>query len=159
MPGPPVLLGSYAARVISWVTGVLSSCRSSGGVSLVLQNLVGARWSSLQTSDGRVFFLIARFVLASASTWRFGYSMFGFSVALLPGTGGVSFAFVPVLCRCAPDPPLLLSWRASLYRPSQRETNRNGRMLYPVGAVRSSWSAWAAHRRRCVPFILPQVVA
>ena len=57
-------------------------------------------WGSvelLRTADGRDFFLIARFVLASASTWRFGYSMFGFSVALLPGAGGVSFAFVPVL--------------------------------------------------------------
>ena len=56
-------------------------------------------WGSvelLRTSDGRVFFLIARFVLASASTWRFGYSMFGFSVALLPGAGGVPFAFVTV---------------------------------------------------------------
>ena len=41
---------------------------------------------------------------------------------------------------------------ASLYRPGQRETNRNGSVLYPVGAVRSFWSAWAAHRRRCVPF-------
>ena len=38
---------------------------------------------------------------------------------------------------------MLLSWRASLFRPDQRETNRNGRMLYPVGTVRSSWSAWA----------------
>ena len=37
--------------------------------------------------------------------------------------------------------------------------NRNGRMLYPVQAVRCSWSAWAAHRQRCEPFMLPQVVA
>ena len=96
MPGPPVLLGSCATRVISWVTGVMSSCRPSGGVSLVLQNLVGARWSSSGHPTGMFFCLIARFVLASASTWHFGYSMFGFSVALLPGAGGVSFAFVTV---------------------------------------------------------------
>ena len=50
----------------------------------------------LRTSDGHVFCLIARFVLDSALTWRFGYSMFGFSVALLPGAGGLSFAFVTV---------------------------------------------------------------
>ena len=36
-------------------------------------------WGSvelLRTSDGRVFCLMAHFVLASASTWRFGYFMF-----------------------------------------------------------------------------------
>ena len=101
-------------------------------------------WGSvelLRTSDGHVFCLIARLVLASATPWRFGYSMFGFSVALLPGAGGVSFAFVMVVTLCS-GTSLLLGWRASLYRPDQRETNRNGRMLYPVGAVRSSWSAW-----------------
>ena len=37
--------------------------------------------------------------------------------------------------------------------------NRNGRMLYPVRAVRFSWSAWTALRQRCEPFMLPQVVA
>ena len=41
MPGAPVLLGSYASRVMPWVTGFLSSCHPSGGVSLVLQNMVG----------------------------------------------------------------------------------------------------------------------
>ena len=61
-------------------------------------------WGSvelLRTPDGRVFCLIARLVLASASPWRFGYSMFGFSVALLPGVGGVSFAFVMVVTLCS----------------------------------------------------------
>ena len=82
--------------MIPWVTGVLSSRHPSGGVSGSSE----LGWGSVEllwTSDGRVFCLIARFVLASASTWRFGYSMFGFSVALLPGAGGVSFAFVMVL--------------------------------------------------------------
>ena len=40
MPGAPVLLGSYASRVMPWVTGFLSSCHPSGGVSLVLQNML-----------------------------------------------------------------------------------------------------------------------
>ena len=56
MPGSPVLLGSYASRVLPWVAGVLSSCHPSGGASLVLQNLV----ELLRTSGGRVFCLIAR---------------------------------------------------------------------------------------------------
>ena len=38
-------------------------------------------------------FMIALFFLASASTRRFGYSMFGFSVALLPGAGWVVLCF------------------------------------------------------------------
>ena len=41
VPGSPVLLGSYAARVLPGITGFLSSCHPSGGVSLVLQTLVG----------------------------------------------------------------------------------------------------------------------
>ena len=46
MPGSPVLLGSYASRVMPWVAGVLSGRHPFGGASLVLQTLVGARWSS-----------------------------------------------------------------------------------------------------------------
>ena len=50
----------------------------------------------LRKSGERVFCLIARF---SPGLGVFGYSMFGFSVALLPGAGAVSFAFVMVtLC-------------------------------------------------------------
>ena len=41
MPGAPVLLVSYASRVIPWVAEFLSSCHPFGGVSLVLQNMVG----------------------------------------------------------------------------------------------------------------------
>ena len=41
MPGSPILLGSYASRVLPWGTGFLSSCHPSGGVFLVLQNRVG----------------------------------------------------------------------------------------------------------------------
>ena len=47
-------------------------------------------WGSvelLRTSDGRVFCLIARFVLASASTWRFGYSIFWFFSGSPSGSG------------------------------------------------------------------------
>ena len=59
MPGDPVLLGSYASLVMSWVLGYLSSCHPSGGVSLVLQNM-GGSVELLRTSSGRVFCLIAR---------------------------------------------------------------------------------------------------
>ena len=78
MPGPPVLLSSYAARVISCGTGVLSSCRPSRGGLSGSSELGWGSVELLRTSDMPVFFLIALFVLASASTRRFGYSMFGF---------------------------------------------------------------------------------
>ena len=48
------------------------------------------RWGSvelLRTYDVRFLFLNALFVLASASTRRFGYSMLCLSVALFPGAG------------------------------------------------------------------------
>ena len=65
------------------VRGSCPVCHPSGGVSLVLQSLVGARWSSSGHPTYVFSFLNALFVLASASTRRFGYSMLGFSVALL----------------------------------------------------------------------------
>ena len=67
------------------VRGSCPVCHPSGGVSLVLQGLVGARWSSSGHPTCVFSFLNAPFVLASASTRRFGYSMLCFSVALLPG--------------------------------------------------------------------------
>ena len=50
----PVLLGSYASRVVPWVLGFLSSCHPSGGASLVLQYMRGLG-ELLRTSGGRVF--------------------------------------------------------------------------------------------------------
>ena len=63
-------------------------CHPFGGVSLVLQTLgEGGSVELLRTSDVRVSFLNVLFVLASASTRRFGYSMLCFSVTLFPGAG------------------------------------------------------------------------
>ena len=59
MPGSPVLLGSYASRLLPWVAGFLSSCHPSGCASLVLQYMRGLG-ELLRTSGGRVFCLIAR---------------------------------------------------------------------------------------------------
>ena len=51
-------------------------------------------------------------------------------------------------------PPLLLSLRAFLYRPYQRENNRNERLLYPVQAPRFSLVRSAPHRKRCKRFFV-----
>ena len=59
----------------------------SSVVSLVLQYLVGAQWSSSGHTTRVFLFLNVLFVLASASTMRFGFSMLCLSVALFPGAG------------------------------------------------------------------------
>ena len=87
MPGPPVLLSSYAARVISCGAGVLSSLSPFLGCLSGSSELGWGSVELLRTSDVRVSFLNALFVLASASTRRFGYSMLCLSVALFPGAG------------------------------------------------------------------------
>ena len=66
------------------VRGSCPVCHPSYVVSLVLQNLVG---SSSGHTTCVFLFLIALFVLTSASTRRFGYSMLCLSVALFPGAG------------------------------------------------------------------------
>ena len=111
-----------------WVAGVLSSCHPSGGVSLVLQILVGARWSSSGHPTG-VFLsdcTLSPCLGLALAFWVFHVWVF---------SGSPSESGWGVLC-------FRHGWRASLYRPGQREKNCNGRMLYPVGAVRFSWSAW-----------------
>ena len=48
---------------------------------------------------------------------------------------------------------MLLSWRASLYRPGQRETNRMGERYSLWGRSGFPGPLRAMHRRRCVPFL------
>ena len=89
MPGPHVLLSSYAARVISCGPGVMSSFVTHSWVlSLVLQNLIGALWSSSGHTTCVFLVMNALFVLASASARRFGYAMLAMSFSgSLPGAG------------------------------------------------------------------------
>ena len=73
MPGPPVLLSYYVARVISRGPGdPVQFCHTSWVVSLVLQNLIGAPWSSSGHTKCVFQILKALFILASASTGRIG---------------------------------------------------------------------------------------
>ena len=48
---------------------------------------------------------------------------------------------------------MLLGWRASLYRPGQRETNRMGERCSLWGRSGFPGQLRATHRRRCVPFL------
>ena len=48
---------------------------------------------------------------------------------------------------------MLLGWRASLYRPGQRETNRMGERYSLWGRSGLPGPLRATHRRQCVPFL------
>ena len=83
------------------------------------------------------------------------YSMLCHIVALIPGAG-VRCPFLLSRAswrRLRTTPPLLLGLRASLYRPYQTRDNGNGRLLYPVRAVRCYLDRFAAHRQRCEQFL------
>ena len=134
-----------------WSGGPVQFCHPSWRVSLVLQNLIGAQWSSSGHTTCVFLILNALFVLASASAGRFGYSMLCLLVALFPGAG----VGCPLLSSRALWQRLrpLLGLRASLYRPTQRETIAMGDCYILCRRSGVSWSAWAAHRQRCERFL------
>ena len=76
-----------------------------------------------------------------------------FSGSLSRSGGGVSFAFVTGFVAKTSAPLLLLGLRASLCRPNQRETIAMGDCYILCGRSGVTWSAWAAHRRRCERFL------
>ena len=124
-------------------------------VSLVLQSLIGAPWSSYGCRKGVFLVLKALFVLAPASAGRLGVFHAVSDCGSHSGNWSeVSFSFVPgFVVKTRSPPPLLLSLRALLYRPNQTRDNRNGRLLYPVRAVRCYLVRFAAHRQRCERFL------
>ena len=156
VPGPHVLLCYYVARVIFlWSGGPVQFCRPSWVVSLVLQNLIGAPWSSSGHTKCVFLILKALFILASASAGRIGCSMLCLFVALFLGAG----VGCPLLSsraswrRLWAPPPLLLGLRASLYRPNQLETIAMGDCYILCGRSGVTCSAWAAHHPRCERFL------
>ena len=81
-----------------WSGGPVQFGHPSWVVSLVLQNLIGAQWSS--SGHTKCVFLIrkALFILASASAGRIGCSMLCLLVALFPGAGVGCHLFRHGLC-------------------------------------------------------------
>ena len=140
-------------RNFLWSGGPVQFCHPSWVVSLVLQNLIGAHWSSSGHTTCVVLILNALFVLASASAGHFGYSMLCFSGSLSRSGGGLSFAFVTGFVAKTRAPPLLLGLRASLYRPNQCEIIAMGDCYILCGRSGVNWSAWATHRQRCERFL------
>ena len=70
-----------------WSGGPVQFCHPSWVVSLVLQNLIGAPWSSSGHTKCVFLILKALFILASASAGRIRCSMLCLFVALFPGAG------------------------------------------------------------------------
>ena len=107
----------------------------------------------LRTSGGRVFCLIARL------SPGLGLALAFWVVHVWVFSGSPSGSECSVLCFrhgcdvCATGPPLLLGWRASLYRPGQRKTNRMGERYSLWGRSGFPGPLRATHRRRCVPFL------
>ena len=156
MSGPRVLLSNYIARVISRGPGILSSfSHPSWVVFRVLQNLIGAPWSSYRHAKSIFQVLKALFILAPASAGHIGvFHAVSYSGSHSGGWSEVSFSFVPGFVAKTRDlAPVLLVLRALLYRPNQTRVNRNERLLYPVRAVRCYLDCFAAHRQRCERFL------
>ena len=94
-----VLPFPWALTLLAFCLVLRGSCPvvTLQGVCLIFQTLVGLGrappdiWRACFLSDCTL----------TSLPWRFGYSMFGFSVTLLLGASAVSFAFVMVVTLCS----------------------------------------------------------
>ena len=150
---PHVLRSYYVSSVISCGPGVLSSFVTLPGLSLwFFRTCLWLRGAPLDIQSAFVCFGIR------SSSWllpRLGalwFSMLSFPGSLSWSGDGMSFAFVMGFVAKTQAPPFLLGLRASLYRPNQRETIAVGDSYVLCGQSGVTWSAWAAHRQRCVWF-------
>ena len=159
MPGPPVLLSSYAACVISCGTGVLSSLSPFLGCLSGSSDLGWGSVELLRTYD--VCFSISEctFSPGLCLDGALGIPCYVFRWLSFQERGWVVLCFRHGLCGEDSGPSLAPRFAGFTVPAQPTRDNRNGRLLYPVRAVRCSWFAWAAHRQRCEPFMLPQVVA
>ena len=119
--GPRVLLSNYVARVISCGPGILSSfSHPSWLVSLVLQNLIGAPWSSYRHAKSIFLVLKALFILAPDSTGRIGvYHAVSYRGSHSRGWSEVSFSFVPGFVAKTQDPSSFAPRFAGFTVPAQ----------------------------------------
>ena len=121
VPGPCVLLCNYVARVISRGPGILSSfSHPSWVVSLVLQNLSGAPWSSYGHTKCVFLVLKALFILAPASAGHIGvFHAVPYRGSHSKGWSEVSFSFVPGFVAKTQNPSSLAPWFAGFTVPAQ----------------------------------------
>ena len=163
VPGPHFLLSNYVARVLSRGPGILSSfCHPPWVVSLVLQNLIGAPWSSYGHTE-RVFLVLkALFLLASASAGLIGvFLAVSFSDSHCRGWGEVSFSFVPGFVAKTQGPSSLAPQFAGFTVPAQptaRQLQWETIISFAGSQVLPGPLGCASSAVRTVPF-LPQGLA
>ena len=121
-------------------------------VSLVLQSLTGAPYEPLRTCEERFLAQKTLFLLALASAKRIGeLHALSYGVSHTRDWGEASFAFVTGFVAKTQDPsslaPRFEGFTVSAL-PNARK-NRNGRLLFPVRAVKVYLDRTASHRPRC----------
>ena len=119
--GPRVLLSNYVACVISRGPGILSSfSHPSWVVSLVLQSLIGAPWSSYGHTKSVFLVLNVLFILALASAGCMGvFHAVSYRGSHSRGWSEVSFSFVPGFVAETQDPSSLAPRFAVFTVPTQ----------------------------------------
>ena len=152
MQGPHVLLSYYVARIIR---GPVQFCHPSWVVSLVLQNLIGASWSS--SGHTKCVFLLwdALFILASCLGWAlWGIPCYVFSWLSFLEQGWGVLCFRHRFCGEDSGPSLAPRFAGFTVLAQPTQDNRNGRLLYPVRAVRYYLVrlGCASSAMRAVPF-------
>ena len=157
MSGPRVLLSYYVARVISRGPGILS-CFShpSWVVFLVLQNLIGAQWSSYGCLKGVFLVLKALFVLAPALAGRLGvFHAVSYRGSHSRSWGEVSFSFVPGFVAKTRDSSSLAPRFAGFTVPAQpnaRQSQWETVISCAGGQVLPGPLCCASSAMRAVPF-------
>ena len=124
-------------------------CPPAWDVTLVLQSLTRAPYEPLRTSDEGFLAQKMLFLLAIASAKRIG-ELHAFSRRISPSRDlcEVSFTFVASFVVKTQDPSSSAPRFEGFTVPalSNVSTNRNGRLLCPVRAVRCYLDCTAAHR-------------
>ena len=121
-------------------------------VTLVLQSLTLAPYEPLWTSDERFLAQKMHFLLALASGKRIGeLHALSHRISHSRDWGEVSFTFVAGFIVKTQDPSSSAPRFEEFTVPAlpNVSTNRNGRLLCPVRAVRCHLDRTAAHRPRC----------
>ena len=160
MPGPGVL-SNYVVRVVSRGPGILSSfSHPSWVVSLVLQNLIGAPWSSYRHTKSIFLVLKVLFILAPASAGCIGvFHAVSYCGSHSRGWSEVSFSFVPGFLAKTQDPSTFAP-RAGFTVPAQPNARQSHWEIYILcGQSGVTWTALLRIINDASVSFLPQGVA
>ena len=138
-----------------WSGGPVQFCHPSWVVSLVLQNLLGGSWSS--SGHTKCVFSASGYALHSGlclgwAPWGFPCYVFSWLTFLERGRGVLCFSHG--FCGEYSDPSLAPRFAGFTVAVQPTRDNRNGRLLYPVQAVRCYLVCLgcASSAMRAVPF-------